>query len=277
MWYRKPLNRRFSRLLTTVVASLIATAVPAASGTTAASGLADPSGFHIQVPAGGLVVHESAGQAVITVVRGLDESRYGAQVRYITSGDGYDPDTNGPFDCGGKPCTATPYDFMSVKGQLDFLPGQTSATFAVPIIDHGTTSVPKTLRVALFGAASIGLGTVSSTTLTILNDDPVTPPTPGNPLSLPVAPAGGNPLAGARFFVDPESVVANMAKRYPGLRVIASQPGTGPLWHVQLHLSLRARYRDRRVTLPDAGRGAGARDDSPAGYLPARAWGLQQR
>ncbi len=76
----------------------------------------DPLGFQIQVPAGGLVVHENAGQATVTVTRDPREAGQPAQVRYITSGNGYDPDTNAPFDCGGAPCSATSYDFTSVKG-----------------------------------------------------------------------------------------------------------------------------------------------------------------
>ncbi len=187
---------------------------------------ADPLGFQIQVPAGGLVVHENAGQASVTVARDPLESGMAAQVRYVTSGNGYDPDTHAPFDCGGTPCSATPYDFTSVKGELDFQPGQTSMSFNVPITDHGTDSVPKTLQVALFGANPIGLGPVSQTTLTILNDDPVAPPAPGNPLGLPVPPPAGDPLQGARFFVDPQSEAAQAARSHPALRMIASQPGT---------------------------------------------------
>ncbi len=187
---------------------------------------ADPLGFQIQVPAGGLAVHENAGQAIITVTRDPLESAMPAQVRYITSGDGYDPDTHAPFACGGTPCTATPYDFTPVKGELDFQSDQTSMSFNVPITDHGTDSVPKTLQVALFGPNPIGLGAVWQTTLTILNDDPVPPPTTGNPLGLPVAPPASDPLQGARFFVDPESEAAQAARSHPALRVIADQPGT---------------------------------------------------
>jgi endoglucanase len=178
------------------------------------------------VPAGGLVVHENAGAATVTVTRDPLESGMTAQVRYITSGDGYDPNTGGPFDCGGTPCTATPYDFTSVKGELDFGPGQTSASFSIPITDHGTDSVPKTLQVALFGPSPIGLGPVSKTPLTILNDDPVDPPPAGNPLGLPVPPPGSDPLQGARFFVDPQSEAAQAARSHPALWLIASQPGT---------------------------------------------------
>ncbi len=207
--------------------------VPVLAGTLAlgavllpGAALADPLGFQIQVPPGGLAVHENAGQATVTVTRDLLESGMPAQVRYITSGNGYDPDTKAPFDCGGTPCTATSYDFTSVKGELDFSVGQTSMSFTVPITDHGTDSVPKTLQLALFGPNPIGLGPVSQTTLTILNDDPVAPPAPGNPLGLSVPPPAGNPLQGARFFVDPQSEAAQAAHAHPALWTIASQPGT---------------------------------------------------
>ncbi len=186
----------------------------------------DPLGFQIEVPPGGLVVHENAGAATITVTRDPLESGMPAQVRYITSGNGYDPATNAPFDCGSSACSATPYDFTSVKGELDFQPGQTSLNFSVPVTDHGTDTVPKTLQVALFGPNPIGLGPVSRSTLTIINDDPVGAPAPGNPLGLPVPPAAGDPLQGARFFVDPESEVARAARSHPALWVIAHEPGT---------------------------------------------------
>jgi endoglucanase len=188
----------------------------------------DPLGFEIQVPPGGLFVHENEGQAVITVTRSPAESGFGAQIRYVTSGDGYDPQTHAPFQCGGMPCTATPYDFTSVKGELDFASGQTSATFSIPVVDHHQVTVPTTLQVALFGPspAPIGLGPDSSETLTILNDDPADPPPPSNPLGLPVAPPGTDPLVGAAFFVDHQSAAAQAARVHPLIRVIASQPGT---------------------------------------------------
>jgi endoglucanase len=206
--------------------ALSAAAVAVLAGPAAASA-SDPAGFQIHVPSGGLAVSENAGQAVITVTRGAVESGVGAQVRYITSPDGYDPFTNGPFDCGGTPCTAVAgTDFTQVKGELDFNPGQSSMSFAVPIADHGTDTVPKTIQVSLFGPSPIGLGRVSTTTLTILDDDPSAPPVAGNPLGLPAAPTVGNPLAGARFFVDPQSEAAQAAQSSPALNVIASQPGT---------------------------------------------------
>jgi endoglucanase len=62
--------------------------------------------------------------------------------------------------------------------------------------------------------------------LTILNDDPVTPRDPVNPLALPAAPAGPNPLAGAKFFVDAQSPAGQASYRYSALGVIAREPGT---------------------------------------------------
>ena len=229
----------------------------------------DPLGFQIQVPDGGLVVHENAGQAVITVTRDRLESLFAAQVRYITSGDGYDPATNAPFDCGGTPCTATSYDFTSVKGELDFGVGQTSMTFSVPITDHGTDTVPKTLQVSLFAPSSgpttpTGLGSVSQTTLTILNDDPIaTLAAADNPLGLATAPGGTNPLE--RGEVQPRA----QRDRKPARN--------RALWDLQLWLAVRARHRHSRFPLLDPRRRNVARQGAAAGYLPARPRGPRQR
>ena len=101
-----------------------------------------------------------------------------------------------------------------------------SETFTVPIIDHGVQTVPKTIEVSLFGPSPIGMASPSKAVLTILDDDPATPRDPANPLALPVAPAGGDPLSGASFFVDPQSEAANAAKSVPEIGTIAQQPST---------------------------------------------------
>ncbi len=51
-------------------------------------------------------------------------------------------------------------------------------------------------------------------------------PLASNPLELPVAPTNGNPLSGARFFVDHENAVSLAALQYPLLKEISDQPGT---------------------------------------------------
>ena len=175
----------------------------------------DPSGFRLASSA--LSVNENAGQAVITVER-TDTSEE-AQIRYITLGDG--------VPCGPAECTAVdPEDFSSVKGELDFPVGVASETFTMPIVDHGVQTVPKTIQVSLFGPSPIGLASPSKAVLTIQGNDPVTPRDPQNPLALPVAPGAGNPLAGASFFVDPESEAAHAALQNPAIDVIAREPGT---------------------------------------------------
>jgi len=210
--------------LTVVVVGLLLLLLAAGGGQAKAP--FDPNGFRFDSPF--YTVHESDGHAVITVVRA--NVLQGAQVRYITSGEGYDPWINAPFPCGPGPCTAIdPYDFHSVRGELDFQAGQASAQFTVPVVDHGTASVPKTFQVALFGPATypgqIGLANPSTATVTILEDDPDAPRDPLNPLGLATPPPPGNPLGGARFFVDHKSAVAQAARRHHALGVIARQPG----------------------------------------------------
>jgi endoglucanase len=173
----------------------------------AAPGQADSGGFHLQ--SAQMSVAENAGQAVITVQRSQADAAVAAQVRYITIG-----------------ITAVANnDYVPVKAELDFAAGETSKTFTVPIIDHGVYTVPKTIKVSLFGAHSTAMGAPSSGILTILNNDPPVVHSTVNPLGLPQPPTGSNPLAGASFFVDHESVVAHAARQHPALGVIASQPG----------------------------------------------------
>jgi endoglucanase len=173
----------------------------------------DASGFRLQSST--LYVHENAGWAVITIERG-DVSR-NAQIRYVVGGVG--------FPCGAQQCTATRYDFTGTKGMLDFPAGVRSETFSMPIVDHGAYSLPKTSQISLFGPSPIGMAGPSKAVLTILNDDPSLARDARNPLGVPSA-TPGNVLAGATFYVNPDSAVAVAARRYPALKIIASEPGT---------------------------------------------------
>jgi endoglucanase len=203
---------RVRRLTTLSLALLGALLAPAAAHADASI---DPSGFRLQ--SSSLTVNENARQAVITIERA--DTSADAQIRYITLGEG--------VPCGPAQCTAVdPIDFTSVKGELDFPVGVASETFTVPIVDHGTLSVPKTVQVSLFGPAPIGMASPSKAVLTILDNDPVTPRDPQNPLALPVSPGTGDPLTGASFFVDPGSEAAHAALQNPALDVIAREPGT---------------------------------------------------
>ena len=200
--------RRLILLAVLVVASL------AAPGAASAAPLLDLTGFTLSSPL--YFVNENAGAAVITVNR-LD-TLMEAQVRYIA-----------------LPITAEKnIDFAPVKGMIDFLPGQASATFEVPIVDHGVPGLPKTISVSLFGPSPIGLGIPSTAILTILNNDtaPTVSRSPLNPLALLTPPPPTDPLTGATPFVDPQSLAANAARQYQGsspawaqaLDVIARQP-----------------------------------------------------
>jgi endoglucanase len=198
------------RTILLVASALALLAIPAA----AQAAPFDPAGFRLESPL--LFVHENAGAAVVTILRS-DTSRE-AQIRYLT-----------------LPITAIRgQDWTEVKSMIDFQPGQASATFSVPIVDHGLPGLPKTIRVSLFGPSPIGLGAPSSAVLTILNDDPVSiTHDPVNPLGLPVAPPTSNPLAGAMAFVDTTyGLAADAARKLANtdpqaaarLQVIAQQP-----------------------------------------------------
>jgi endoglucanase len=203
---------RLRRLMIVPVAVLGTLLAPAAAHADASP---DPSGFRLA--SSELTVNENAGQAVITIER--TDTSEDAQIRYITLGDG--------VPCGPTECTAVdPDDFTSVKGELDFPVGVASETFTMPIVDHGVQTVPKTIQVSLFGPSPIGMASPSKAVLTILDNDPVTPRDPLNPLALAVAPSAGNPLSGANFFVDPESEAAHAALTNSALDVIAREPGT---------------------------------------------------
>jgi endoglucanase len=173
----------------------------------------DPSGFRLQ--SSHLYVHESAGRAVVTIER--TDARAGATIRYIAGGLG--------FPCGPAQCSATQYDFTGVKGGIDFPAGAHSESFSMPIVDHGAYSLPKTIEVSLFGPWPIGMARPAKAVLTILNDDSPVAHDARDPLGIPGAIAG-NPLAGASFYVDPDSAAAVAARQNPALNVIAREPGT---------------------------------------------------
>ncbi len=174
----------------------------------------DAGGFHLQ--SANLTVAENAGAAVITIVR--RDVRREAQIRYCTVG-----------------LTARPgIDYRNVRAMIDFQAGQASATFRIPIIDHGLPTPPKTVHIKLFGPSPIGMAEPYKAVLTILGNDPLPVADPLNPLALPIPPPSTNPLVGAQFFVDDRDGPAARAARDLGrrgstaaaLNVIASQPGT---------------------------------------------------
>ena len=172
----------------------------------------DANGYHFTSTA--LSVDENAGNATIVVER--DDATMAGQVRYITIG-----------------LTAqAPYDYTPVKDMLSFAAGQHTASFTVPIVDHGIAGLPKTISVSLFGPYPIGLGNPSTAVLTIVNNDAPATVDPANPLGLAAAAPGsgtgassGNPLSGAQFYVSHTSEAWVAARSHPLIRTIADQPG----------------------------------------------------
>ncbi len=171
---QKPLMARIRLLLSALVAAVLL-AVPAG----ASADHLDRLGFRFVSPV--FVAHESDHRATITVTR--RNILNGAQVRYVTVHD-----------------SATPYqDYTPVKGRLDFAPGQATATFSIPVVDHHMPGATRTVKLGLFGASPIGLARPSNAELTIIEDDALSMlRNPLNPLGLAAAPAGHDPLTGAR-------------------------------------------------------------------------------
>jgi endoglucanase len=199
--------------LFTFVTALAAVAAALTPATAGAVGV-DPGGFHLASTT--LTVDQNVGRAVVTIER-TNTSRE-AQIRYTT-----------------LPGTAVRLqDYTPVKSMIDFMPGQASASFSIAIADHNTLEVDKTIRIALFGAHSLGLGAPSTAVLTIVSGS--LPPVlrdPLNPLGLVATPPVGDPLTGARPFIDAKAGQAAVQQRrwthsHPAaaaaLGVIAAQP-----------------------------------------------------
>jgi endoglucanase len=199
--------RRRAPLLAALLLALLPAAAPA-SGAGA-----------VRLSSASYSVRENAGAATITVVRS-SASGHG-EVRY---GVWYDQ-------------SAQPYqDYEPVSGRVDFEDGQREATFQIPIHDDTYVEGDETVKLGIYGAYPQRLAEPTRARLTIVDDDTISGDRdPLNPLGLPVAPTNGDPLQGARFFVDEEWGLANqvarsLRHRRPAvaakLRTIADQPET---------------------------------------------------
>jgi endoglucanase len=123
-------------------------------------------------------------------------------------------------------------DFNTVASTYAiFAPGQRSFSFTVQIIDQGINATPVQALAYLYGSYPDSLGASSNAPITILHDDLLQARDPADPLGVPV-PVPGNPIAGTKFYVDPDSPPALAQARYAssnpswaqGLGVIAAEP-----------------------------------------------------
>jgi len=142
---------------TTVGHSMTALAVDATGNTSEFSPCAaiQANGV-VQFASGSQSVSEAAGSLAVTVTRiGTSGS---STVNYVT--------TSGTASAGS--------DFTTTNGNLSFADGEASKTITVPIIQDTTFEGSESFTVTLSGpTGSTTLGSPSSTTITILEDDPM--------------------------------------------------------------------------------------------------------
>src|SRR5262249_9217575 len=99
-------------------------------------------------------------------------------------------------------------DFDVVNNHyITFAPGQSTYTFNVRIIAQGMTATPLRAPAYLYSSCPDSLGANTNSLITTLHDAPLEPRDAANPLGVPV-PAANNPLAGTKFYVDPNSGAA---------------------------------------------------------------------
>jgi endoglucanase len=160
--------------------------------------------------------HENQGYLTITIVRtgllsGTEQVGYGVKQQDAQNGIDF---------------TAIPNTYITLQ------PGQSTYSFNVPIIDEGMNGTPVHALAYLYGAWPEPLGANHNSMVTILRDDPIPTRDPTNPLGL-AAPAFGNPIAGAKLYVDPDSSAAQAQRHFAGsnpawsslLGDIATEPG----------------------------------------------------
>ncbi|MFZ1993862.1 MAG: glycoside hydrolase family 6 protein [Solirubrobacteraceae bacterium] len=192
----------------------LALLVPTAAQAATPHDSGSPGVVQLDQPA--YTAHENQGYLSITVTRTGDlsaEEHVGYGVKRQDAQPGID------FDI-------VPNHYITLA------PGQDSYTFNVRIIDQGMTATPVHALAYLYGSWPDSLGPNNNALVTILHDDPIEARDTANPLGVP-GPYDGNPLAGTKFYVDPDSgaarAQAGLRHSHPAvaglLGNIASEPG----------------------------------------------------
>jgi uncharacterized repeat protein (TIGR01451 family) len=167
-----------------------------------------PSASSVQFNAANYFVSEAAGRATITVTR-IGDTSGSATVDYHTIDD--------PAAVRCDVINHTAYarcDYATTLDTLTFAPGETSKTFAIPIIDDSYAEGNETFQVALSNASGASLGSPATATVTIIDNDAVNGP---NPILLTNS-------AGVSFFV-----------RQHYLDFLAREPEMGEPWSAILN------------------------------------------
>jgi endoglucanase len=154
--------------------------------------------------------NENAGQFTITVQRsntsGPEVVYYGVTNKSAEAGNNFDKVSN---------------------SELDFAPGQGTATFNVTIHDQGINGPPRMARAYLYGAHPQPLGSPSQAIINLLQNDPLAAADPTNPLGYPQVPTDGDPLQYVNWFIyGPLS---------PAGAALGKFAHTNPAWSQALH------------------------------------------
>jgi endoglucanase len=178
-------------LLVWLVVGLVCAVAPAAASAHARH---NPAGFRLTTSH--LTVPQTVGSATFTIDRAKAGRK--AQIRYMT--------LHGTAVAG--------QDYTPVRAMIPFARGQHTATFSIPIVNHNTFVVPKTVRLQLFGPYHGALADPHKATLKIVAGAAArVARVPGNPLGLTATPPGTDPLTGATGFVDWKKGLAAVRSR----------------------------------------------------------------
>ncbi len=173
--------------------------------------------------------HENEGALTITIertgdLRGAESVGYGVKRQDAEPGIDFD---------------IVPNHYIS------FSPGQRTYSFTVRIIDQGMNAPPVHALAYLYGSSPDAWGASHDSPVTILHDDPLSARDPADPLG--DGAADGNPIAGTRLYVDPDSGAARSQRRLRSSRPkwsallgeIAAEPGAHRfyMWQIGRHVA----------------------------------------
>ena len=211
-----PTFRRIIFTLTGLVTLLVS--APQALAARAHDGSASSAGGSVSFSSAVYDANENAGQFAVTVQRtntnGPEVVYYGVTNKGSEAGNNFDKVHN---------------------SELDFAPGQSTATFNVTIHDQGINGPARTARAYLYGAHPQPLGEPHQAIINLLQNDPLAAPDPSNPLGYPQVPTDGDPLQFVNWYIyGPQSPAGAALARYKGnpafaqaLHTIAYSPGSG--------------------------------------------------
>lgn len=201
---------RFFTTLAALLTCLVVAPSALASGRAAHDGSSSGAGT-VSFSSAVYQVNENAGQFAVTVNRTGDLSKpevvyYGVTNKSAEAGNNFDKIGN---------------------TELDFAPGQSTATFNVTIHDQGINGPTRIARAYLYGAHPQPLGSPSQAELDLLQNDPLDVRNPENPLGYPQVPTDGDPLQFVNWYI--------YGTQSPAGAAIGKYATSNPAWAQALH------------------------------------------